>query len=335
MSQAPPTIAATSTLAMVRTASERGIDASGVLREAGITLEAIEDPDARLAAPTVLSIWNALRAQTADPALQLVAPTSLPYGAYRVIEYLIAASTTVGDGVDRFARFFGLIADGLTLTVTASDGERSLCLTTADGGPVPPVYVDYVFAALVSRIRMRIRPDLAVRRVELRQREPQHSARHREVFGAPIHFGATADRLCFSAAEWNRPTTSGDAALVKLMEDHARVLARRAPQPASGFSSEVQKAITSTLADGGSVTKVARALNVSVRTLQRKLIASGTTFRQVSDAVRGRLAQGYLTDPKVSISEVAFLLGFSEESAFNRAFRRWTGESPGQWRKRH
>jgi AraC-like DNA-binding protein len=70
-----------------------------------------------------------------------------------------------------------------------------------------------------------------------------------------------------------------------------------------------------------------------VRTLQRGIIKSRTTFRQVSETVMARLAEGYLADPKVSICEVAFLLGFSEQSAFNRAFRRWTGESPGRWRR--
>jgi AraC-like DNA-binding protein len=73
---------------------------------------------------------------------------------------------------------------------------------------------------------------------------------------------------------------------------------------------------------------------MSVRTLQRRLVDSGTTFHKVSDAVLARLAAGYLTDPSVSVSEVAFLLGFSEQSAFNRAFRRWTGDSPGRWRRR-
>ena len=79
--------------------------------------------------------------------------------------------------------------------------------------------------------------------------------------------------------------------------------------------------------------RTTRALHVSVRTLQRKLVAAGTTFKEVSEAVRSRLAEEYLTDPKVSIAEVAFLLGFSDQSSFNRAFGRWTGVSPGKWRR--
>lgn len=216
---------------MVRTAAPRGIEAADLLEEAGLTPDSLEDADARIPGPTVLAIWHALRERTADPALQLAAPSTLPFGAYRVIDYLVAASATVGDGVRRFARFFGPIAESLRLSIVCDNKGHWLCLTTADGGQVRLMYVDHVFAALVSRVRMRIRPNLNVRRVDLRQTE-------------------------------------------------------------------------------------------------------GTTYREVSEAVRGELAKGYLTDPSVSVTEVAFLLGYSEESAFNRAFRRWTGESPGRWRRR-
>jgi hypothetical protein len=162
----------TSTLAMVRTAEERGYRTADLLSDAGLTREILEDPDARLPGPVVLAVWAALRERTGDPALQLAAPASLPFGAYRVIDYLVGASATVGDGIGRFARFFRLIADGVALSVEEHEDQQRLCLAMADGSPVPPVYVDYVFAALVSRIRMRIRPGLAVCRVDLRQPEP-------------------------------------------------------------------------------------------------------------------------------------------------------------------
>jgi len=333
MAKTPPLIAATSTLAMVREAGARGVQTADLLEQAGLTRESLEDPDARIPAPTVLAIWNALRERAADPALQLAAPATLPFGAYRVIDYLVAASATVGDGIRRFARFFGLIADAVTLGIDRDDDEHRLRLTMADGGPVPPVYVDYVFAALVSRIRMRI-PDLQVRRVELRQPEPPATAPYREFFRAPVRFGAAADRLCFSREEWDSPMESSDAALARILEEHARILAERIPHTAPGFRAEVQERIASASPEAGSAEDVARALNVSVRTLQRKLVATGTTFREVSDTVRGRLAEGYLTDPTVAIAEVAFMLGFSEQSSFNRAFRRWTGETPGRWRRR-
>ena len=334
MSKSPPTIAATSTLAMVRTATVRGIETADLLEEAGLSLAFLEDPDARIPGPTVLALWGALRARAGDPTLQLVAPTTLPFGAYRVIDYLVAASASVGEGILRFANFFRLIADAVSLTIEEDAEEHCLCLEMANGTPVPPVYVDYVFAALVGRVRMRIRPGLEVLRVELRQAEPQSSATYREVFRAPVTFGPAEDRLCFSAQEWVRPMDTADAALARLMEEHARILAERIPNTGDGFRAEVQKAITSALPEGGSVDDVAKKLHVSVRTLQRKLVETGTTFREVSDTVRGQLAEEYLTDRKTSIAEVAFLLGFSDQSSFNRTFRRWTGETPGRWRRK-
>jgi AraC-like DNA-binding protein len=335
MAKAPPTIAATSTLAMVRTARARGAEVEDLLRGVGLTSASLEDPDARLPAPTVMALWNALRERTGDPALQLAAPVTLPWGAYRIIDYLVAASTTVGDGVRRFAQFFGLIADSLMLEIDEGADGRSVTLSTVDGGPVPPVYVDYVFAALVGRIRMRICPRIRVQRVELRMPAPAVVTPYQEVFRSPVRFGAGIDRLSFATADWDAPTESGDAALVGLLEEHARILAQRTPREPAGFAGEVRRAIVSTLAKGGTARQVARTLNVSVRSLQRRLVECHTTFRHVSESVRGELAEGYLSNPGVSISEVAVLLGFSDQSAFNRAFRRWTGETPGRWRRQH
>ncbi|MBW7933383.1 MAG: AraC family transcriptional regulator [Gemmatimonadaceae bacterium] len=329
-----PTIAATSTLAMVRAAEARGVEVAGLLANAGLTIAALEDPDARLPAPTVMALWHTLRERTGDPALQLTAPTMLPFGAYRLIDYLCSASHTVGDAVQRFAHFFHLIAESLALTVEQSDDEACLTLAMADGGAVPPVYVDYVFAALVSRMRMRIRRNLRVQGVAFRQPAPPYAAAYRDTFDAPVQFGAARDRLSFSAAEWRAPTESADASLVVLLEEHARIRAQRAVSAPAGFIGDAQRALAATLSRGGTAPQVARELNVSVRTLQRRLVESGTTFRDVSEAVRSQLALGYLANPAISIAEVAVLLGFSEQSAFNRAFRRWTGESPGRWRRR-
>ncbi len=334
MAKPPPSIAVTSTLAMVRAAEERGFETADLLAAAKLTRERLEDPDERIPGPVVLALWNALRERTGDPALQLAAPTCLPFGAYHVIDYMVGASATVGAGIDRFARFFRLIADGVSTAIEAADDEWRFVLAMTNGGAVPPVYVDYVFAALVRRIRMRIRPRLRVLRVDLRQPEPAVSHVYRQMFEAPVHFGVDADRLCFDAKEWHAPMDTADPALAKLLEEHARTRARRVPGVRSGFTADVENAIAATLPQGGSARVVAHALHMSVRTLQRKLVDSGVTFRQVADDVRRRLAEEYLTQPKVSMAEVAFLLGFSDQSTFHRAFRRWTGEPPGRWRRR-
>lgn len=333
MARNPPSIAATSTLAMVRTAEARGIQAAEVLRTAGVSREILETPDGRIPAPAAMAIWQTLRDRTGDPALQLFAPASLPFGAYRVIDYLVAASSTVGDGVRRFARYFGIISETVSLTIEDRTGEHRLWLAAAGGTPIPSVYVDYVFSALVTRIRMRIRPELRVQRVELRLARPEDPEPYGRVFQAPVRFGAAADCICFCDEEWRAPTALADEALARLLEEHAGMIAPRPGERAGGFRGDVLKALTATLPDGGSAVVVARALHVSVRTLQRKLVTEGTTFREVLDTAKSQLAQSYLADPRVSVGEVAMLLGFSDSSSFNRAFRRWTGHTPGRWRR--
>jgi hypothetical protein len=91
-----------------------------LLSAAELARDTIEDQDARIPASAALMLWNALRERSGDPALQFVAPITLPFGAYRVIDYLVDASATVGEGIGRSARFFGLIADAMALTIEAA-----------------------------------------------------------------------------------------------------------------------------------------------------------------------------------------------------------------------
>jgi AraC-like DNA-binding protein len=149
-----------------------------------------------------------------------------------------------------------------------------------------------------------------------------------------VAFDRSVDRLCFSAEEWAAPTERGDESLAKLMEEHARILAERLPGPRLGIVSDVRQAILESLPENPGADDVARNLHLSTRTLQRKLAGAGASFSEVVDGVRSELAKEYLLDHSVRISEVAFLLGFSEQSSFNRAFRRWTGEPPRRWREK-
>jgi AraC-like DNA-binding protein len=327
-----PLIATTSTLAMLRVAEARGFRTDDLLEAAGLVRHTVEDPDARIPAPSVLALWDALRLRSGDAALQLSAPLALPFGAYRVIDYMVDASATVGEAVGRFVRFFRLIADRMRLTIEEDAAVWSIDLSLADGNAVPGLYVDYVFAALVGRMRMKPRRQLKVWLVELRHAPPADVVPYTVCFRAPVRFGAGADRLCFEAAEWGAPMDHADAALALLLEDHAQMLATRLPEDSDGFVAAVRNAYIASLPDDAHVEAVARRLYVSGRTMQRKLVESGTTFRAVCDASRRGLGEAYLANPQVSLSEVAFLLGFSDQTSFNRAFRRWTGVSPGVWR---
>ena len=330
-----PTVLVTSTLAMVRAAEARGVDVSQVLERAGVSFEHLQQPDGRIPVSVSVAIWDELRDRTQNETLQLVAPTALPVGAYRVLDHLVGTSATVGDGVRRFVRFFGLINPAVTLAAEHGEREWRLTATLTDGRAVPAVYVDYIFAALVSRVRAYFRPGLRVARLDLRRPAPADPAPYREVFRTEVRFGAPVDQLSFSDEEWHAPLETHDQLLAQVLEAHARMRLARTTGGTTALRFDLQRAILGALPDGAQVADVARALNMSVRTLQRNLADEGTTYRQALDTVRRDLACRYLEDRTLSLSEVAVLLGFGEQSSFHRAFERWTGESPGRWRSGH
>lgn len=332
MTPRAPTLTLTGTYAMVLAAEAKGVSVNDILAEAGVARSMLRAPESRLEVDRILALWNRLRERAHDPTLQLRAPTHLPFGSYGVIDYIVDASPTVGEAIHRFARFFRIIANNAVVTANEGGAEPFMAMAMAGGGHVPSLQVEYTFAAVVGRIRINVRPGLSLSRVELVRPLPADPGAYEEVFRAPVFFGADADRVCFTRGEWEAPTEHGDEYLVQLLERHATILAERLPGPGGGVVADVQQAILEALPDNPTAPDIARALHVSTRTLQRKLNGAGVTFSEIAEGVRAELAKEYLSNSAVPIAQVAFLLGFSEQSSFHRAFRRWTGVPPGKWR---
>lgn len=324
----------TSTLAMVRAAEARGIDASPTLARHSVTRAILADPDREIPVEIEFAIWDELRSRTNLPALQLFAPGELPVGTYHVVEYLAGASATVGEAIQRLARFIGIIARQVSLkTVEDAHGGR-LLPTMPAGGAVPALYVDFTFAAVLGRMR-HFRPSFTIARVDLRQTRPADAAPYADLFGLDVRFGAAVDQLCIARDEWDAALPTHDPSLAQVLETHARIRLERVGRTPAALGAEVRDALIRSLPNGACIDDVARALHVSVRTLQRRLSDAGSSYREALDAVRSDLARQYLLDQRVAIAEVALLLGFADQSSFHRAFERWTGAAPGRWRQEH
>lgn len=317
---------------MVRAAIARGVDPADILARHGVAKSMLVEPDNHLPATVELAIWHDLQIATGMPALPLIAAAEMPVGTYHVLEYLIGASATVGDGLLRCARFIGIVARQVRLTASIGEDECRITATTTDGGVVPPPYVDYTFGAIVGRVRTNYRPSLRVAGVELRQRSPVDASPYAGVFRAPVCFDAALDCLRFNRDEWDTPFDTADPTLAEVLEVHARIRLARMATPSAELGTDLRRAIIGALPNGAQVNDVARRLHVSVRTLQRRLTGTGTTYREALESVRSELARQYLQDHNVAIAEVALLLGFADQSSFHRAFERWTGLPPGRWR---
>jgi AraC-like DNA-binding protein len=132
-----------------------------------------------------------------------------------------------------------------------------------------------------------------------------------------------------------RPNPTADPALSRTILRHAEALLAALPEPTATYAERVRRGLAEILGEGEvSLRQVARGLKMSERSLQRRLAAEGVTFDGLLDDVRHHLALRYLADPSIAVSEVAYLLGYSEPSPFHRAFRRWTGATPSDMRRR-
>jgi AraC-like DNA-binding protein len=163
---------------------------------------------------------------------------------------------------------------------------------------------------------------------------PANAARYQEVLGCPVHFNADELRLVIPRAVFDRPLRRADEQLFDYLERHAQALLERAVERDTA-SALVRQTLCARLREGEPRQgDVARALALSERTLQRRLTEEGTSFAAILDEIRAELARMYLGDPNLAVFEVAYLVGYSEPSAFVRAFRRWTGTNPREYRQR-
>jgi AraC-like DNA-binding protein len=159
-------------------------------------------------------------------------------------------------------------------------------------------------------------------------------AEYERIFGAMPAFGAPANAATFHAALLDWPVPNADVGLYPVLQQHAEQLLELRTRGATSIAEQVHAAIIKNLAhDRVCLPFIADVLQLTPRTLQRKLSGAGTSFQQVLDRARHALATDYLRQPGLSLVDIAFLLGYQEQSAFTHAFKDWSGVNPGAWRE--
>ena len=326
------TVRTVSSRALVDACAKLGVDTDTLLKTAGLERGLLQDPDARIPVAKVAELWQHAYALARDPHLALHAAEALPFGAYKVIDYMAASAATVGVAFHKVSEYFPLINTAVRLPIHEGRDEVTFGLESVPGSPAISLpYAEYVFAACYLRVRDAV-GEFEPLRVEFTPGPPADSREHERIFRAPARFGCERNRLVFSQQVWRQRSTHPNLDLCGVLEEHAKRLL--AELPADGLVGEIQK-LTSEQLRGGTPTleHVAKLASMSGRTLQRRLREEGTSFAELLDALRRGMAQTYLADAQIAISEVSYLLGFSEQSAFNRAFKRWTGATPLEFRR--
>ena len=329
-----PRVSVTSTRAMVAAAERRGVDTGVLLTQHDVSPVVLEDPDARLDATIVHALWTDLTERSREPLLPVYAALELPWGAYRVIDYLCGHATTMGEAAELLTQHFGLVNDAVVLALRPSSDGTTMRMERGDGGQIPTRYVDYALTACVSRLSRAVGSELHGT-VRLRREAPGDLGAHIQAFGPDLHFGQAADEVHFDAALWATPSRAPDPGLRSVLASHAQLLlAQLDVQPS--LLQQLRQEVEQGLPFGRTeLSRVARRLDTSARTLQRRLAEEGLTWREFVDPIRDELAFAYLRDRSLSIEEVACMVGYSDATSFHRAFSRKTGQTPGAWRSTH
>jgi AraC-like DNA-binding protein len=167
--------------------------------------------------------------------------------------------------------------------------------------------------------------------VEFRHSRKEDLDEFERYFGAPVHFGRRRTAVIFNRAHLDLPCRSADERLLRVLKGYCDEILRQRSE-ASDLKRDIEHLVATQLPSGAITNqRVARELGMSPRTLARRLDSLGTSFGQILDGVRHQLALRYLGEPDARTSQIAYLLGYSEPSAFNHAFRRWTGVSPSEF----
>ncbi|MGE3508696.1 MAG: AraC family transcriptional regulator [Vicinamibacterales bacterium] len=310
-----------------------GHDPSPLLALAGVDGALLTDPDAHVPWAAVLALIAHAVERTGDASLGLHLAEHADLASLDVHVYAMASSPTLRDAYDRLCRYQRLIHETTRIELMVQ-GDRATLRHVMPGGMIAPRHsAEFLLAMWVRGSRLAIGSQWKLAEVHFGHPEPPDSNDHHRIFGAPLRFGTGENALLVPAALLDIPCARADPALLALLDRYAADRLERAPRTTS-FADRARAALLVDLRGGNpSASRLASGLRMSVRTLHRTLAAEHLSYRTLLDRVRHELSCQYLADDRVSIAEAAFLLGFSELSAFYRAFKRWTGQTPAEFRR--
>lgn len=320
---------------IARAAAARGVQAAALYQAVGMDPAVLNDPDSRIPFAQIVALYEQAATLTGDDALGMHVGEHADPTAFDVLGYSVINSPTFGDALERVVRYNSIWTNGSCFSVETVNGQaRIVYLYLDDSIRERRQDVEMTFAALVVLGRRVTNVDWSPSEIRFQHERPRETAEHGRIFQCPIVFAATTNEVVFDSVYLHLPIVKADPSLCALLDRHANELLARYPREDS-LVERIRTLMKDELNGGdASLEVVAERLGMSARTLQRKLNASGTSHQEILDEMGRDLAVRYLREPAMAVCEVAYLLGFSESSAFHRAFKRWTGTTPSEFRRR-
>jgi len=314
-------------LAIARTLDAEGVPHERIFRQIGMDPARLTEGGNRYSQEAVSNLWRAAVCETADPYFGLKFAAHIRPSTFHVVGYAMSCSATLGNALQRFARYAKLVSSSATVTLTQTSSHRRLNFSFDTGG-APPIFqtIDAVLAGIVCFSSWIVGEEIVPAEVRFRHVLPDAEVEYSRVLKCPTYFGQQDDCIVFHEADMDRPILAADEQLASLLDNMAL---NQMSHMARRFSTKVRECLLKELSNGEiSKRGTAALMHMTERTLLRRLKDEGTTFQEVLDHLREGLAYEYLRRPNLTVQDVSSMLGFSDASTFSRAFKRWTGRRP-------
>jgi len=331
---AQTTTLASSVLLLARAIDSYGYDSSELFAKVGLDHSKLKDPLARYLFHSVNELWTLASETIDDPCFGLKVATFWHPTTYNALGYSWLASDSLEDAFQRSARYTRMVntsAKDIMQYQKTSDAYGVIVNSHLLKPQPVRTAVDSAIAMVLVMCRAAYGANLNPLRVSYRHKPPGSTACFREFFNAPVEFSQAHNALWLDPDVVTTPLATANPELVRISDrvvtDYLAHLDRK------DLSMQVKSKLIESLPSGQvSEERIAAAINVSQRSLQRKLKQQGISFTQLLENTRQELGLLYVRDPQRSFNEIAYLLGFSEPGNFTRAFKRWYGSSPSQYR---
>ncbi|MBW4694490.1 MAG: AraC family transcriptional regulator [Lyngbya sp. HA4199-MV5] len=318
-------------------AARYGVEVDRLCAAAGLEPDTLKLPDQQITGTVQSALWREAVRLTGDDHLGLHLGEVFNLATFGIVGYVLVNCQTFEEVLNKLSRYTRLFSQGAQIHISVTEGFVFCdCLIVEHLKnylmETPQHAIESTFASLMTATIALTGKPLRPHAIWFQHAPPVDTTEHQRIFQTGLHFSMPTNRIIFAVDRLQWSVLSANATLLSVFEQHAEGMLA-ALNRGDDYTKQTVQAIAQHLkGELPTIDAIAHSLAISVRQLQRELQTEGTTYQQLLDETRQALAQRHLSNPATPIHDVAFLLGFSEPSAFHRAFKRWTGQTPRAYR---
>ncbi|WP_417670731.1 AraC family transcriptional regulator [Pseudoalteromonas tetraodonis] len=331
-----PTTIGSWALLIAKALESYNVDSHHIFSEAKIDLAAIQvNPEVRLPVKQMAILWQLAVKQTNDECFALRLTKYFQPNTYSAVGLAFASSRTIMEGFEHSLRYFKMTTDAAVHWLEKIDNKVILHIDIPpENEPVAVEAIEAFMSTMISLSRVMTTEEFSPLEVSFKHDKSAYVKEYEEFFNCPVLFNQSGHQIIYSLNDLERPQMLANPSLANTLENWIDEHLNRFSQDL--VSTKVKAFILDNmLKDDVEIEKIASFLNLGLRTLQRKLKAEGQSFNELLDECRHHMATKLLSEQRVPLIEISYMLGFSDQSGFTRAFRRWTHTSPKHYRDQH